>query len=45
MLFFQVLHKRQNAATDNYGMVNVAPAHLQRVPMKRDSQRNGKIEI
>ena len=37
-----MLHKRPNAVMDNYEMQHVGPAHLQRVPMKRDHQQNGK---
>jgi len=38
-----VLHKRPNAVMDNYEMQHVGPAHLQRVPMKRDHQQNGLL--
>ena len=29
---------------DNYEMAHVGPVHLQGVPMKRESKRNGKYK-
>ena len=36
-----MLHKRNNPGIDNYEMAHVGPIHLQGVPMKRESKRNG----
>jgi len=38
-----VLHKRNNPGNDNYEMAHVGPIHLQGVPMKRESKRNGIV--